>query len=687
MSSDATAPDADPASRVDSTPAPGHESPPTPGHARLRALGILLVGTAVMIIAALVGIIATGASNPGTLVPVPELVVWGTPVVRALHHLGMLLAIGGGGVTVLLLPGHGRRRSGTAHTPAGRSLTRLAAAGAALWTAAGLALIPLGGMEAAGAGSGLDPWQVALSTDLGRIRLTVVVLAALAALVFALARGTVLTAWGLAFGGLGVFSLGFAGHAGARLDHINAVNAMCAHLLGVTVWVGGLLTLLLGRRVIGEDMPIVVRRFSPWALGAVITIAVGGTISAAIRVGNLHALVTTPYGLLIVVKATLLIGLAVLGAQQRRVLGNAVSFRHLALTEGVLMAVVLGVSIALGRSAPIISQQVQPDDAALQRIALVGFDVPSAPFGVRELFTQWQMDWMSLAIALALATLYLIGVVRLARRGDSWQWYRTAPWLAGCLALVWVLSGGPGAYGHFRFDAHMVQHMALMMIVPPLWVLGAPVTLLTRAVAPRTDGSRGVREWVLAALHSRYAQIVSLPPVAGTIFAGSLVLFYFTPIFQWSQYTHLGHVIMVVHFLMAGYLFAWVLIGVDPTTHPINPVLKLVTLLVTLSFHAFFGVAVISATWIIAGDWYRQIGLFSLDQLTTIQERGGSIMWGVSEIPTLFYAIILALMWTTSDERRAKQWDRKADRDGEAELAAYNAYLESLRGKDDGGRL
>src|SRR5699024_5384114 len=180
---------------------------------------------------------------------------------------------------------------------------------------------------------------------------------------------------------------------------------------------------------------------------------------------------------------------------------------------------------------------------------------------------------------------------------------------------AWVMNGGAAAWGKFRFDAHMIQHMAMMMIVPPLWVLGGPVTLLTRAVAPRTDGSRGVREWVLAALHSGYSRLVSSPPVAGLIFVGSLIIFYFSPLFEMAMRHHLGHVLMTVHFLASGDVVAWVLTGVRPSQKPINPVLNLITLLVHLATHAFAGVARDSATWIVAQEWYPHRGMYSLDRL------------------------------------------------------------------------
>jgi cytochrome c oxidase assembly factor CtaG len=326
--------------------------------------------------------------------------------------------------------------------------------------------------------------------------------------------------------------------------------------------------------------------------------------------------------------------------------------------------------------------QSVPEIGELRVMALVGFLPPAKEFSPTTMFTVIQPDWIALALAAAMAGAYLVGAVRLARRGDDWPWHRTLAFVAGCVAFAWVLSGGAAAWGKFRFDAHMVQHMAMMMIVPPLWVLGAPVTMLSRATAPRTDGSRGVREWVLAALHSGYSRVISSPPMAGLIFAGSLVIFYFSPLFELAMYSHLGHVLMTVHFLASGYLFAWVLIGIDPSTKPINPVLKLLTLLVTLAFHAFFGVALYSATWLVAQDWYTDLGMYGPDRLMLIQERGASIMWAISEVPTVGYAIVVVVLWMGSEDRRARQYDRKAARDGGAELAAYNAYLASLGGHD-----
>ncbi|WP_262424167.1 copper resistance D family protein [Brachybacterium sp. Z12] len=290
---------------------------------RAAALGIPLL-LVLTVAAALLGMAATGALSPATLVPASPLVTWGLPIVRALHHLGLLLAIGAGGTAVLLLPGPSRREV-KALDPVRRRAVRLGAAGALLWAVAALAQIPLGGLEATGASTGLNVWDVAMGGALGRIQMGVAVFAAAAALCYLLARSTVLACWGLAFTGIAAGALGMAGHAGASLDHINAVNAMALHLIAVAVWAGGLLAIaLLAPRLTDATLATTIQRFSPWALASVIALALSGLISAMIRLSSWADLVGTGYGLVVLAKAVGLVALAAIGAQQRRRLGERI---------------------------------------------------------------------------------------------------------------------------------------------------------------------------------------------------------------------------------------------------------------------------------------------------------------------------------------------------------------------------
>ena len=92
-----------------------------------------------------------------------------------------------------------------------------------------------------------------------------------------------------------------------------------------------------------------------------------------------------------------------------------------------------------------------------------------------------------------------------------------------------------------------------------------------------------------------------------------------------------------------------------------------------MAFHAFFGLAILSGTGLLLADWYGAMG-WGADALKD-QQAGGGIAWSVGEIPTVTLAIIVAILWSRSDERESKRYDRKADRDGDAELEAYNEML------------
>jgi putative copper resistance protein D len=219
--------------------------------------------------------------------------------------------------------------------------------------------------------------------------------------------------------------------------------------------------------------------------------------------------------------------------------------------------------------------------------------------------------------------------------------------------------------------------MLLGMAIPVLLVLGAPITLALRTVRKRDDGSRGVREWLLLAVHSRVAGVLTHPLVAAGLFALSLWVFYYSPIFRWATQDHIGHTWMVVHFLVTGFLFAQVLIGIDPIpTRPPYP-LRLLLLLATMAMHAFFGLSLVTGTGLLLADWYGAMGrTWGLAPLAD-QQAGGGVAWSVGEIPTVVLAILVAVMWSRSDARDAKRLDRAAERDDDAELKAYNAMLAS----------
>jgi cytochrome c oxidase assembly factor CtaG len=168
------------------------------------------------------------------------------------------------------------------------------------------------------------------------------------------------------------------------------------------------------------------------------------------------------------------------------------------------------------------------------------------------------------------------------------------------------------------------------------------------------------------------------------LFTGGLTVFYYTPLFGLALATHTGHVLMTAHFLLTGYLFIWSLVGIDPgPARPPYP-LRLVLLLITLAFHAFFGIALMSSGTLLAPDWWHALGQTDDAALLADQQRGGGIAWGAGDIPSLLLGLALLVSWVRSDAQETRRKDRQADRDDDAELRAYNESLAAIARRRDG---
>ncbi len=264
---------------------------------------------------------------------------------------------------------------------------------------------------------------------------------------------------------------------------------------------------------------------------------------------------------------------------------------------------------------------------------------------------------------------------------------RTVAWLLGCAALLFVSSSGMGRYMPAMFSMHMAAHMMLSMLVPILLVLGGPVGLALRALPAAGRGDPpGMREWLLAALHSRISRFLTNPVVATALFVAGFYGLYLGGLFDAAVGSHIGHVVMNVHFLASGYLFYWVVIGVDPTPRPIPPLAKVAVVFASLPLHAFFAVILMSMQKVLGESFYRSLHLSWHTDLMGDQRLGGGMAWAAGEIPLVVVMIALLVQWSRSDQRTARRLDRAADRDEDSELAAYNAMLAELARRDTSGQ-
>jgi putative copper resistance protein D len=622
---------------------------------------------------------ATGLPDPG---PATTL---GLPFVRAVGEIAAVLAVGAFLFAAFLAP---PQKTGVLDAGGYRAL-RLGTVASGVWAVCAALLIPLTISDVSGhpLAEHLNPLTIWTLADLintaGAWRWTAV----LAAVVTLASLAVLRWSWTpLLVGGslITLIPLGLTGHSSAGGSHDLATNSLLIHLVAASLWAGGLLALLAHALRGGDHLALAARRFSTIALWCWIAMALSGGVNALVRVVP-SDLPTTAYGRLVVAKFVALCVLGFLGWRQRR--AGVVALQadpgspkarviliRLALIEAAVFGVTFGIAVGLGRTPP------PPPPVRLPTIpeAEIGYDFDGPPTLARILF-DWRFDLIFGTAAIILAALYVAAVLRLRRRGDQWPAGRVVAWLLGCLTLLFVTSSGVGRYMPAMFSMHMAAHMGLSMLVPILLVLGGPVSLALRALpaAGRNDPP-GMREWLLAALHSRVSQVLTNPIVATVLFVAGFYGLYFTSIFDDAVASHAGHLAMNVHFLVSGYLFYWVVIGVDPTPRPIPHLAKVGVVFASLPMHAFFGVELMGTPTVLGAAYYRSLGLSWHTDLLGDQRLGGGIAWAAGEVPLVIVMLALLVQWARSDAKTARRLDRAADRNDDADLSAYNAMLAEL---------
>jgi cytochrome c oxidase assembly factor CtaG/putative copper export protein len=664
-----------------------------PATRRGTAVWPLLAGMAVLAgcTAAGIGALSVAAALTATGLPDPgPVTTLGLPFVRAAGEVAAVVAVGAFLLAAFLVP---PQKSGVLDVDGYRAV-RIGTVATGVWAVCAALLVPLTISDVSGQPltAHLNPatiWSLASLINIATAwRLT----AMLAAAVMLASLPVLRWSWTplLLVASLAtLIPLGLTGHSSAGGSHDLATNSLLIHLVAASLWAGGLLALLAHVIRGGQHTDLAARRFSSIALWCFVAMALSGVVNALVRVLP-SDLLTTDYGRLVLAKFVALCLLGVAGWRQRR--GGVAALQadpssraaliRLALVEALIFGVTFGIAVGLGRTPP------PPLPIGIPSVpdVKIGYDFAGPPTPARVLL-DWRFDLIFGSAAIVLAALYLAGVRRLRRRGDDWPVGRTVAWLLGCLALLFVTSSGLGRYMPAMFSMHMADHMLLSMLVPILLVLGGPVGLALRALPTAgRDDPPGMREWLLAALHSRVSRFLTNPVVATALFIAGFYGLYLGGLFDAAVGSHIGHVAMNVHFLLSGYLFYWVVIGVDPTPRPIPPLAKLAVVFASLPLHAFFGVLLMSTQNVLGESFYRSLQLSWHTDLLGDQRLGGGIAWAAGEIPLVVVMIALLVQWTRSDQRTARRLDRAADRDDDAELAAYNAMLAELARRDTSGR-
>ncbi len=616
---------------------------------------------------------AQGIPNAGTLVG------FLTPVVKSLQLISVITLIG-----LLLSSAFFIREEGGLLTKESIRVNTLASIAATVWavTTLGALFTEISNLLASPIGDSFDPTTVrsfTTQTALGKSYI-ITFLCALIVLLF-LTRikkvGGVLFTLLIAF--IGLLAPIFQSHSSSAGNHGIAIGSLLFHVIAISTWVGGVIGLAV---ISAAEREIAIPRFSSFALWAAIVTAISGAINAWTRLNSLASW-NSFYAILVLIKIGLTALLIGIGYKHRKYIAAKLSgtraVYQLLTSEALIMVMTVAIGGWLSTTQPPVLKELPAIDASL---SVTGISMQPAPT-LGKILMSYIPDGTFLGLLVLITALYIRGVVVLTRRGDKWPKGRTAAFIVGVAAADFATSGGIGIYAHFAFSYHMVAHMILGMIAPIGFVLSAPLTLALRTLPiGRTKQERGIRQTLLAFLHSRYSLVITNPIVALGIFDGSLFVLYMTPLFGHLMKSHTGHLFMNIHFLLAGILFFYVIVGIDPNPKKIPYLVRIIILFAAMSIHAFFSVALMSSTSLVDGGYFASLDRPWNINLLADQRTGGAIGWAMGEIPILIALIATFIQWTRDDSREARRIDRAADRADamgiDDELAQYNRYLRGL---------
>ena len=270
-------------------------------------------------------------------------------------------------------------------------------------------------------------------------------------------------------------------------------------------------------------------------------------------------------------------------------------------------------------------------------------------FSVHNLLTRWSFSSFPLcvlAVLLALAAWYLRADWALAARGRRWSSGRRLAFLAGLLTVDLAFQSPVAALAGTYFQAHVVQHLLLMVVAPPLLALGAPSTLLLQTA------SRKTKERWLRVLRSNVFAVLSHPITVWSLYYGIMFAFFLTGLINVAMWHMALMDFLNVVFLLGGTLFWWPMVGVDPIIHwKMTHGARMLNILLGAGIEAFLGVAILN-------DAKPAASMYSLAST----HAGGALLWVSTELVTLAAFLPIYIQWMHSEDRVGARADARLAR-------------------------
>ena len=289
------------------------------------------------------------------------------------------------------------------------------------------------------------------------------------------------------------------------------------------------------------------------------------------------------------------------------------------------------------------------------------------PFGWEAAISRWQFAPVVTAVVVTAAGLYLWGARRVARRHPARPWprWRTATFLGGLAVVVLATQSGIGGYDDVLFWDHMVQHLMLIMIAPPLLIAGQPVTLLLHA------SRNPLHTWAKRVLRSRVAGFLTWPVFGFVAYSAAIAGAHLTNLANLVETNQTLHDAEHATFLLVGYLFFLPILGHEPIRWRLSYPVRFVILVLVMPVDTFTGLVLSYGN---AGTPGVPPGPRPSWAPGPVQDLhwGGAIMWVGGDAIMFGLMMIVFLMWSRAERPAAsgRGWLEAARRTSMAGLVA-----------------
>ncbi|MBP1054987.1 cytochrome c oxidase assembly protein, partial [Rhodococcus qingshengii] len=235
--------------------------------------------------------------------------------------------------------------------------------------------------------------------------------------------------------------------------------------------------------------------------------------------------------------------------------------------------------------------------------------------------------------AVVLAACYVVGVFRLRQQGVQWSTFRSVSWALGCLVLLVATSSGVGRYAPAVMSMHMAATSAVAVLAPLCLVLGAPFTLFRLSVRRSSGDAPGLREWAQSVYRGSWFRFMSQPYVIAVIFAGALPLLYLGGMYSAVAGSHVPHLVINGTLLICGFMFFWVMVGVDPLPRRASAAIRTTLLLAAFLAYGGLAAALIATDTVIADQYFASLQRGWLDDFSRDQRFGAGLIIAIGAVP------------------------------------------------------